>query len=828
MHNLNTYNSNIVSHSVSNENPIKSHEDGVNSPKWQHLLTERGILEVALDAGWTPIKHRQHDGWQFPTSSLDGTIKSSRWKAFPDQAGGSKYAWKGGKHDGCDYYLPPNSDLTEAIQANDGHLYLASGEPDVLVYMSAGIHNVTCWFGETSVPKTLAEDLCSLGVKQVTYFPDRDSTGLASAVKLAGQLRNASVEFNAYHLPNELGEKGDINKLWIGCNFDKAQFLDRLATLAVPSNVIDFNSNGAMQSTFSVTRGVLPHSKSTKDNINWNEERTLWITTEILPKLDQVAPIIRREGSRERRHCPSPHHHDNNPSFAISYDRASDHGIPQCSCNIQDEDAPWEKVAEWVGTRSFMDWWRLERKQTINHTSKRKVNNGGSSNMQAIPEVPVEEEEVEEEEEVVELSTDNIASEILCNHYFAKDNGDKMYHYSDGVYKAGGEKKIRELVKDQLIKWGLSNKWTKHRSNEVIEYIKVDVPQLWERPPLDVINLKNGLLNLETMFLRPHAPDYLSTTQLPVAYDPEAVPTYWNQFCESTFPTDAYEAGVHWQIAAWLITPYTSLSKALLLYGDGGNGKSCFIRGLTALIGNSNITRMPLQTLETQRFAPARLRGKLANICPDLPNKHLEQTSIFKQLTGDDGYIAGEYKYGDHFEFEPFARLVFSANQLPRSSDRSDGFYRRWLIIPFNRVFKGQAAQNSSEINKHLSRPQELSGVLNMALKYLRQVHAEGITETPSIAGTLTAFRQKTDPFEVWLDQETIMEPNAKVSIDELVKVYNITARHNGWEILTNALFGHLLRDHRPNVSKKQRKWNDIPKTWVYIGIGLKHEQSEK
>src|SRR5690348_14443984 len=142
------------------------------------------------------------------------------------------------------------------------------------------------------------------------------------------------------------------------------------------------------------------------------------------------------------------------------------------------------------------------------------------------------------------------------------------------------------------------------------------------------------------------------------------------------------------------MTPDTSLQKSLLLIGEGGTGKSTFLKALMTFLGYEHVSSATLQKLETDRFAVGRLVGKLANICADLPGTHLETSSMFKGITGGD-YLQGEHKYAHSFSFRPYARLVFSANQVPRSADASEAFFDRWVLLPFDRKFRG----TNSEIN---------------------------------------------------------------------------------------------------------------------------------
>lgn len=224
---------------------------------------------------------------------------------------------------------------------------------------------------------------------------------------------------------------------------------------------------------------------------------------------------------------------------------------------------------------------------------------------------------------------------------------------------------------------------------------------------MNLVNVENGLLDIEAGQLHKHSPEHLSSVQLPVAYDPEAQCFEWESFVQEVFPSDAQELA--WQIIAWLMCPDVSLQKAILLLGEGGNGKSTYLTGVTAFLGQSNVSALSLHKLEGDRFAVARLVGKLANICPDLPSSHLAGTSVFKALTGGDT-VPAEHKYRESFEFTPFVRLVFSANNVPRSTDSSQAFFRRWLVVPFTHTFEGAQEISRPEMDARLRKPRELSG----------------------------------------------------------------------------------------------------------------------
>jgi hypothetical protein len=100
------------------------------------------------------------------------------------------------------------------------------------------------------------------------------------------------------------------------------------------------------------------------------------------------------------------------------------------------------------------------------------------------------------------------------------------------------------------------------------------------------------------------------------------------------------------------------------------------------MIGRDNVSNEPLQKLMTSDFSKAELFGKLANICGDLPGTIMEETGDFKNLTGQDT-ISAQRKFGQPFQYDNYAKLIFNCNQLPKTKDNSNGFWDRWILLNF-------------------------------------------------------------------------------------------------------------------------------------------------
>ena len=415
-------------------------------------------------------------------------------------------------------------------------------------------------------------------------------------------------------------------------------------------------------------------------------------------------------------------------------------------------------------------------------------------------------------------STAAIAEQVSQKAFFATDRAGNLYAFQNGVYRPNAIRVIKKMVKMILQEQGWSRKWSSHKTKEVAEYLAADAPELWDCPPLDQINVLNGLLHLDTKEFSPHSPDWLSPIQIPVVFDPSAICPKIDSFIQSVFPQD--NPSLAYEMAADIVTPDRSLQKAIALYGAGGNGKSTFLSLLIRFVGKDNVTGMSLHDLEKNRFASARLYGKLANICPDLPTDCLAGTSIFKAITGEDRLV-GENKFCPAFEFTPYSRLIFSTNHLPRTRDSSPAFWDRWLVAPFQRTFRGTGRELSrTALDRQLHDPKELSGLLNKVLEVRPSVRQHGFTVSPSMTAALRDYQNEVDPIAEFLSTALRPDPQGMVRKTEVYEAYELFAEQHGQTPLTNGVFWKRVKAWTQGWQKVQRKIDGKAQR-VLLGIRL-------
>lgn len=421
--------------------------------------------------------------------------------------------------------------------------------------------------------------------------------------------------------------------------------------------------------------------------------------------------------------------------------------------------------------------------------------------------------------------TPELAKAITAETQFARDPGGRLYCFENGVYRPAGNLAVHRRVKALCESWGKTKSWSPELATRVEEWIRVDAPELWECPPLDTLNCRNGLLDIKTRNLGPHSPKHLSPVQITPAFNPTATCPHIEKFVRDVFPADTQS--LPFEIVGWLMLADTSIQKAILLLGEGANGKSVYLNLLGTFLGGENVSTLNLHRIEADKFAAARLVGKLCNIGPDLPTAALAGTSMFKALTGGDA-ITAERKFESSFEFRPFARMLFSANTPPRSDDATHGFFRRWVVIPFNRTFDESDPDTvpRAVLDARLSDPAELSGLLNRALDALPVIRQGHFTESASTRAAFDEFRRTTDPLAVWLDENTVERSGAFIPKDELRRAYSQACHDNGRPIMPENQFTAALQRLRPKLKPAQRRINGKP-TRVFVGLGLTAMEQE-
>jgi len=401
-----------------------------------------------------------------------------------------------------------------------------------------------------------------------------------------------------------------------------------------------------------------------------------------------------------------------------------------------------------------------------------------------------------------EALADEIAEKMLKKHYiktfYTDDNreaeiGIYCYDKNKGIYKKCErelEKEIEGFVADSLELRAKTTKWVieeaiakiKRRTYEVHRYeqkklVFCDKVFDWDKF-LTTGDLENALSSPgPDMVILHWIPHRINTEKLRSArqgIEKYIPPSTMNQLIEvfKILAPKSYKAFLGWvkhpdeteneakprvalllEIIGYTLYPHEyPFNKAVLLLGNGSNGKSTFIKLLRVILGEHNISSLSLRDLDPRvnRFAAAELVDKLANIASE-PAQGPFNPALFKQITGEDPILV-ERKYKDPYTTTIYAKMIFTANELPKVTEDTYAFWRRWIVIEFPNRF-----QQDPQFFKKTFTEDEVEGIIIAALYAFRLVMLrKGFTEQ----GT-------KDPREEWLSRSEPVYKVIKAMIDD-------------------------------------------------------------
>lgn len=264
------------------------------------------------------------------------------------------------------------------------------------------------------------------------------------------------------------------------------------------------------------------------------------------------------------------------------------------------------------------------------------------------------------------------------------------YNFSEGIY-TGQEAYINRAIAK------LEYRFDPRKYTQVHKFLKTQLPYMKKLENKNLIAVNNGVFNKVTKKLEPFNPNYFITSKLATNYNTAAIYNYLsikNNYFDvdkwflSIANGDEELVKVLWEIVNEATNPNHTREKMAILYGEGNNGKGTFQTMLINLIGIENISTLTPHEFSGE-FKLEMLQGKVCNIGDDISNKYLDDMSnLMSIVTGDPVAVNRKGKNVITARFKLFN--LFSANKLPKVRNKSQGTYRRLLIVPFNADFNGQ------------------------------------------------------------------------------------------------------------------------------------------
>lgn len=306
--------------------------------------------------------------------------------------------------------------------------------------------------------------------------------------------------------------------------------------------------------------------------------------------------------------------------------------------------------------------------------------------------------------------------------------------------------------------------------------------------------LKDSEIEMEAFTLHPHRPELGMTSILPFDFEADAeCPRFLQFMSEVTFGDKELIAILQEFMGYCLSNADAELGeRALILLGDGSNGKSVFLDVFKNLVGKKNFASVPLNQLE-QPTSRHELYGKMFNVTEETPKQGLKDSSVFKNLvTGGTMTIKKLYK--DPATVKNNCKFIMAANELPHNTDTTKGMFRKILIVPFNARFEGKKIDR--KIRQKLT--DEIAGIFLWAIAGYNRLMANDFhfTQSDLVDSEVTKFEYLSDPLKVWASEhlEAIDDATVQTSLREMYMSYVTEMEVTRQRPTTLAQFGARMR----------------------------------
>jgi putative DNA primase/helicase len=382
--------------------------------------------------------------------------------------------------------------------------------------------------------------------------------------------------------------------------------------------------------------------------------------------------------------------------------------------------------------------------------------------------------------------------------------------------------------RNELMKWAQSSEKSSVFLNS-ISRAEAMLPISQEELNTDryKLNCLNGVVDLKTGELLPHDRNFYMTKNTHIEYDPNASCPTWIAFLESIMKDE--QGTVKQELIEFLqkaigytLTGDTSEQVAFFLWGTGRNGKSTFINIVKEMLGDygkqtNSDTFTSKQNDNGINNDVARLHSARFVSAVESEDGQKLSEALIKQLTGGEP-ITARFLRKEFFEFLPEFKIFFTTNHKPIVKGDDEGIWRRIRLIPFTHTVPKE------DVDKQLPEKlrNELPGIFGWAVEGCIKWQQEGLGEPEEVRAATDEYKEEMDLLSNFIDEHCVMMPAAKVSVNDIHKVYMKWADENGEYPMKLRAFSSRLQMR--GFSKRKSTGN---KTF-FFGIGLMSDYKDQ
>lgn len=376
--------------------------------------------------------------------------------------------------------------------------------------------------------------------------------------------------------------------------------------------------------------------------------------------------------------------------------------------------------------------------------------------------------------------------EFLISEYNIIKIGSVLHYFKDGVY-------VPANIEGLMIRHIQNLK--QNQRKEVLSYLTAKIDHNTPVSSANYIAFKNGIYDISTDTLEPFSQSKIMTNKINWNYKPDAYSKTVDDVLNQLACGDVQVRLLLEEVIGYTFYRRNELRKAFMLKGKRHNGKSTYLDMIVNLLGEDNISALDLADL-SHEYKAAGLFGKLANLGDDIEDEFIPSAGIFKKIVSGDRMNAN-VKFAAPIEFNPYCKLIFSGNTIPRlgRGRDSDAIIDRMIIVPFNASFNKDTAGFSPFIKYQLRSEECMEYLVKIGIEGLKRVlDTQGFTTTAGIDKELEEYAESLNPITTFFEEvgDTLLnEPTRKC-----YRLYDQFCYENAMKPISHIEFSKQVKEH--------------------------------
>ena len=376
--------------------------------------------------------------------------------------------------------------------------------------------------------------------------------------------------------------------------------------------------------------------------------------------------------------------------------------------------------------------------------------------------------------------------QFLISEYNIIKIGGVLHYYKDGVY-------VPANLEGLMIKHIKNLK--QNQRKEVLSFLNAYVDRNTPVCSANYIAFKNGIYDVAADTLEEFSKDRIMTNKINWNYSTDAYSELVDNVLNSLACNDPQIRMLIEEVIGYTFYRRNELRKAFMLKGKRHNGKSTFLDMMAHLLGEENISALDLGDL-SHEYKAAGLFGKLANLGDDIEDEFIPSAGIFKKIVSGDRMNAN-VKFAAPIEFNPYCKLIFSGNTIPRlgRGRDSDAIIDRLIIVPFNASFNKNTAGFSPFIKYQLRSEECMEYLVKIGIEGLKRVlQNNSFTTSSATDNELAEYQEALNPIITFFEE--IGDGMEHEPTRKCYRLYDQFCFENAMKPISHVEFSKQVKDH--------------------------------